>query len=285
MPARGEFKRALLALDVDALDPDAIDAAARLAELLELDLVGLFALDDTLRELAGYPSAREFVPVGRTWRQIDLERIGHEQQLAAQTAQRMFNELASAMRVPSTFEVVPGPATRILASMSRPSDILVVAEPRRASACVTRSFALLFDVAIRSTASVLVVPRSVRRRRGPIVGIAGAPDDPGMQVASAIAAAAHEELIVIDAHQASQTGSGPAAIIETARPSRSIHEGGGLLTDMRNLAALLENRDESLIVLTREGFPTATDNIGMLIAESRRVPVLILEPPRRSTAP
>jgi hypothetical protein len=274
MPLKPEFKRALLALDLDAPYRDVIEVAARLAELLKLTLVGLFALDDTLQQLAAYPGAREFVRAGGTWRQIDFDRMVHEQMLAAQAANRVLRELTGASTVPTRFEIVTGPATQAFVSMSCAFDILVVAEPTRASACATRSFSLLLDAAMRSPASVLLVPRSIRRRKGPIVAIAGAPDDPGVAAASAIAEAAHEKLVVIEAYQ--RAGPAAGAVPEGRRPA------GRALTDARHVEALLANGNESLIVITRDSL-AATDDVGLIIAEQRRVPVLILEP--SGTAP
>jgi hypothetical protein len=145
---------------------------------------------------------------------------------------------------------------------------------------VTRSFSLLFEAAIRSPAAVLLVPRSARRRAGPIVVIAGAPDDPGIEVASAIAAAAHQPLILIEAFEPSEPSPGlPATAVA---PTQRLREGARTLADVRHLSSLLEDQNESLIVITREGLGEATDNIGMAIAEQRRVPVLILEPPPRA---
>jgi hypothetical protein len=256
MAAGPEFKRALLGLHLDAPDQKAIDVAFEMAGRLGLELVGVFAKDDTPRELAGYPGAREFVPAGHTWRPIDPDRMIHEQMLAALAAQRAFRALASATGVPATFEIVAGPPTQAFVSMSCASDILVVAEPVQASAMVTRSFSLFFDAAMRSPASVLLVPRLVRRGRGPIAVVASAPDDPGVAAASALAAAAHEELIVINAHRRESIGS---------------------LTG--RLSTRLGSRSESLIVITRGGSAGETDNIGMVLGEARRVPVLILEPP------
>ena len=241
MPVKAEFARALLALDLDAPHRDAIAFATEIAEQLKLSLVGLFALDDTVRELAGYPGARELLPGSSAWRQIDLERIVHEQMLAAESARRLLSELAGTAGVPSTFEIVSGPLSKALASISRASDILVVAEPHRASASMTRSFGLLVDAAIRSTASVLFIPRAARWRKGPVVSLVGAPDDPGIAVASAIAAAARTELILLDATQ--------------------------------SMSTLL--RAESLIVLTRRGMGEAAD-AALALAEARSVPVLLL---------
>ncbi len=250
MPTKAEFARALLALDLDAPHREAIEAATGLAEQLKLNLVGLFALDDALRELAEYPGARELVPGSRAWRQIDLGQIAREQMLAAESARRLFGQLAGTLGVPSTFEIVSGPLSKALASISSASDILILAEPRRASACMTGSFSLLVDAAIRSTASVLFIPRWARRRRGPVVGIAAAPTDLGATVASAIATAAREELILIDASQ--------------------------------RMGSLLRN--ESLIVLTR-GSTGESDSVALALAEERRVPVLLLEPSRSTDTP
>jgi hypothetical protein len=99
-------------------------------------------------------------------------------------------------------------------------------------------------------AAVLLVPRSVRRRRGSIVAIAGAPDEADIEVASAIAAAAREELVVIEAYQrAEPSRRGP--IGEPKTPTRRIPAGCGALTDAQHLATLLANGNESLIVIAR----------------------------------
>lgn len=275
--ARAQFKRAVLGLQLDVLDRAAIEVAARLAELLQLDLHGLFVLDDTLRELADYPSAREFVLTARGWRPLDLERLLREQDLAARTAQRMFTQVAKAVRVPSTFEIVPGPAARTFASVSGASDILIIAEPRAASACVTRSFSLSVEAAIRSTAAVLLIPRSVLRRSGPIVVVAGAPDDPAIETGSAIANAAQEEMILVEAYEG-MSGAACAAAINGRLVIQRIPATRRSLADVRHISELIGDRNESLIVFAREGFYAAGDLTGMDIAESRRVPVLILEP-------
>ncbi len=186
--AAPEFKRAVLGLNLHTLDPDVIDFTAGLAERLGLSLVGLLALDNSLPELAAYPGLREFLPAVGEWRAIDPDRIAQEQMLAAQNAERLFTKLVETLSVPSTFEIVSGGAAQPLASMSG-SDIVVVAEPRRASASVTHSYSLFLDAAVRSPASVLLIPRSVQRRKGPVVVIAARPNDPSIGVASAIAAA------------------------------------------------------------------------------------------------
>ena len=165
MAARTEFKRAVLGLHLHTLDPDVIDVAAGLAERLGLNLVGVLSLDNSLPELAGYPGVHEFLPAAREWRPIDPDRIAREQMLAAQNAQRLFTKLVETLRVPSTFAIVSGAAAQSFASMCA-SDIVVVAEPRRASASVTHSHSLFLDAAVRSPASVLLIPRSVQRLKG-----------------------------------------------------------------------------------------------------------------------
>lgn len=275
MAARPEFKRALLGLHLDAHDRKAIDVAVGLAGLLGLELVGIFATDEALRELASYPGAREFVPAGRVWRPIDIDKMIHEQMLTARAAQRAFDELASASGVSATFQIASGSEAQKFVSMSCASDILVVTEPTQASALATHSFSLFFDAAMRSPASVLLVPRSVRRRRGPIVAIAGAPDDPGISVASAIAATTRQELVLIEAYNRGHR----TPTSEPKTRTRRLPAGYQSLTEAQHIAALLANGNESLIVITREGV-AATEHIGLAIAEARRVPVLILEPPQ-----
>lgn len=274
MTATPEFKRAVLGLSLHTLDPDVIDFTAGLAERLGLSLVGLLALDNSLPELAAYPGLREFLPSAGQWRAIDRERIAQEQMLAAQNAERLFAKVVETLSVPSTFEIVSGGAAQPLASMSA-SDIVVVAEPRRASASVTHSYSLFLDAAVRSPASVLLIPRSVQRRKGPIVVIATTPDDPAIDVASAIAIAAHEDLILVEAFE---TGHGTPSE-SVAIPTQTIGGDGRLLSDIRHLSARLGSCNESLVVVTHP-----TDNFGMLVAKARGVPVLMLEPSSQTPA-
>ena len=274
MAARPTFKRAVLGLNLHTLEPDVIDLAAGLAERLGLTLVGLLTLDNSLPELAAYPCVREFLPVAGEWRAIDPDRLAKEQELVAQNAQRLFAKLVETLRVPSAFEVVSCAAAQTLASMSA-SDIVVVAEPRRASASVTHSYSLFLDAAVRSPASVLLIPRSVQRRKGPIVVIATTPDDPAIDVASAIAIAAHEDLILVEAFE---TGHGTPSE-SVAIPTQTIGGDGRLLSDIRHLSARLGSCNESLVVVTHP-----TDNFGMLVAKARGVPVLMLEPSSQTPA-
>jgi hypothetical protein len=274
---RPKFKRAVLGLQIDPLDRAALEVATGLAELLKLHLHALFVQDDQFRELAEYPSAREFVLTARNWRAINLDRLLHEEDLAARMAQRMFTEVARARRVPSTFGIVPGPPARTFASVSSASDILMIAEPRAAFAGVTSSFSLLVDAAIQSAAAVLLIPRWVLRRNGPVVAIAGAPDDPAIETATAIATAMQQEMILFEAYEGMSSAARVTAINDRSVPQISAAAARSM-SDARHLSELIGDRNESIIVLTRECFYTAGDRTGMHIAESRRVPVLLLEP-------
>ncbi len=277
MAARPTFKRAVLGLNLHTLEPDVIDLAAGLAERLGLTLVGLLTLDNSLPELAAYPCVREFLPVAGEWRAINPDRLAKEQELAAQNAQRLFAKLVEALRVPSAFEIVSCAAAQTLASMNA-SDIVVVAEPRRASASITHSYSLFLEAAVRSPASVLIIPRSVQRRKGPIVVIATRPNDPAIDVANAIAATAQEELILVEAFEPPAFAGSGGAPIERGMPTKRISGDGRLLSDMRHLSARLGSCTESLIVMTRTDLAVVSDDPGMLLAKSRCVPVLVLEP-------
>lgn len=267
------FKRAVLGV-FHSIEPPAVRAAGELAERLDLQVVGLFALDQAIQTLAGYSKAREFLPSKREWRFLDPEIVAREQMLAAEAAKRAFTRLVQSLRVPSSFEIVTAAAEQIFES-AEASDILVLPLPRRASAAALYSLTIFVESAVRSAASVLFVPRTAQVRKGPIVVIARSPDDPSIAVAIRVAAAAQEKVILLtgfdeapEAPLKDETG----ALIEQIRGSEKA------LTDVHYVSELLGNRSESLIILMRtDGAPTQGDFCADL-AERRKAPVLLLEP-------
>ncbi|HEX7564532.1 MAG TPA: hypothetical protein VF396_14985, partial [Bradyrhizobium sp.] len=112
------FKRLVLGLQPGAHDR-AMRLAVELADLLHLDLLGLFLEDTSLLDLAGIPFSREFRPLGGAWHTIDLERLLHDFELAARSIERKF--MGAAKRLPSgyQFEVARGSPAKTFASVSR----------------------------------------------------------------------------------------------------------------------------------------------------------------------
>ena len=225
--------------------------AVELADLLHLDLLGLFLEDTSLRDLAGIPFAREFRSLGGGWHTIDLDRLSHDVELAARNIERMFTQAAKRLPTRSQFEIVRGPLAKTFASVSPTDDIVMIVEPVSAAERATQQFAWLVQAAFQSAAAVMLVPPQIARTKGPIVAIAATPDDPSIHTAAAIAVAAKEELVVIEAR-------------------------GIALPDPAICAQAFRQSQERLIVMTRGAFE---DGAASTIAAARRVPVLVIEPP------
>src|SRR5450830_1043551 len=192
------FKRLVLGLQPSAPDRT-MQLAVELADLLHLDLFGVLLEDTSLRDLASIPFAREFRPLGGGWHTIDLDRLSHDFELAARSIERMFTDAAKRLATRYQFEVVRGPMAKTFASISRTDDIVMIVEPLSPAERATQQFSWLLEAAFRSAAAVMLVPPHITRTKGPVVAIVVSSDDPSIHVAAAIAFAAKEELVIIEA--------------------------------------------------------------------------------------
>jgi hypothetical protein len=149
----------------------------------------------------------------------------------------------------------------------------MLAEPTSAAERLAHPFAPLLEAALRSAASVLIVPATIAHPAGPIVAIAMRPDDRGIEAADAIAAVTGAEVVLVQAYKdeapAGTTTRAPARAREVLRLAEAA------LADTRYLSATLGRLHERLVVMTREGFDKTAP---ALIASLRRVPVLVLGP-------
>jgi len=191
------FKRLVLGLQPGA-PTRVFSLAARLAELLDLELLGLFLEDTSLRDLAAVPFARELRSLNGGWHRIDLDRLSRDIDYAARNVERMFAEAAKNLPTGHEFEVVRGPLTSLLPSLSRRGDIVMIVEPANPAERASQQFAWLIDAAFRSAAAVMIVPPRVWRSTGPVIAIAAQAGDPSLEGAAAIARAAGEALVVAD---------------------------------------------------------------------------------------
>ena len=71
------FKRLVLGLQPSASERS-VRLAVTLAEMLDLELLGLFLEDESLRDLAAIPFARELRLLGGGWHPLDLEGLSRE---------------------------------------------------------------------------------------------------------------------------------------------------------------------------------------------------------------
>ena len=248
MTERFEFTRIVLGLPY-SLPGHSMKLATELANLLRLDLFGLFVEDENLKGLAALPFAREFRPLGGGWQPLNAEQVSHDIAIAQRNAEKMFTQAAKTLSTASRFEVVSGSMAKAIASISRAEDIVLITEPEQAADRASPQFFSTLDAALRSTAAVLLVPSRLARHSGVIVAMAARPDDPSIAIARSIAGALGERLVVVE------------------KPA----PGGG---------APLGNVAERLIVLSRADEPSPS-----AIASTRQVPILLLEPiPRKYPA-
>jgi hypothetical protein len=110
------FRRLVLGLQPSAPDRT-MRLAVELADLLHLELLGVFLEDTSLRDLANMPFAREFRPLGGGWHTIELDRLSHDLELAAHSIERMFTRAAKHLATRYQFELARGPTAKIIATI------------------------------------------------------------------------------------------------------------------------------------------------------------------------
>jgi hypothetical protein len=264
------FKRLVLGLQSGAPDP-AMRLVVDLANLLRLDLIGLFLEDASLRHLAGIPFAREFRLLGGGWHAIERDRWSDELELAARSSERAFAAAAKRLSTRYRFEIVRGPAPVAIETVSHTDDIVVVVTPANPAELVTQQFARLVEAAFRSSAAVMFVPPQVARTSGPIVAVTAGSDDPSILAAAAIAAASNERLIVAGADEGSLVRA--RALIDEIGLSAEYVPASAVQSDSARTMSALRPLRERLVVMARG----LANELAVSIAASRRVPVLAVE--------
>ena len=266
------FKRLVLGLQLNAADRT-MRLAVEVANLLQLELLGLFLEDTSLRDLAGVPFAREFRPLGGGWHPLDPERLLREFEIAADNAERMFVEAAKGLVARYQFEVRRGSTAESFASVSRSGDIVMIAAPASPAERATQQFSWLIEAAFRSAAAVMLVPPHIARAKGPIVAIATGANDPSLEIAGALAMAAKEDLVVVDADQG---GGNQLLLSKLASAGLAIRYVAGSdkpILDANAFARIFRGLEERLVVVGRSRL---ADEAALSIATARRIPVLVV---------
>lgn len=249
--ADAEFKRVLLGLQRGLPEEAAIGAAAEFANLLRLEFLGLFAEDPNLLALAGLPFGRELRTLERRWQPIDAGQMAKEMEAAAARAQRVFAAKAAAMRLVADFRSARGSITDLVESLLSVGDIIAVPLPASGADRATDQYSRLLETALRSAAAALLVPSTIARQAGVIAALAATPEEPGVRIARAIAAAAKEEFVLVRTGEGRAPGAAPA----------------------------LSGLGERLVVVTRGAVEEAQIPT---IAIARRIPVLVVEPGKQA---
>jgi hypothetical protein len=271
----GEFRRMVLRLPDSAGDYASVAFTAELAELLGLDLLGLFVEDESLMELAALPGAREFRSLGGGWQYIDAAQLELAARHAAANARRRFGEAARGPRAGMQFDLAKGPVASVFGPQSAADDIIVVIEPKNPAERVTHQFRQLVNVALNAPSAVLLVPSRIRRRAGPIVAVAESAHDPSLAAALRIAASVKERLIVLTPPGIDAALTRLAHDRDVAVERRPVLGHAG---DAHELAALLAPATQRFVVLSRRGGDQLSPP---RLASELCVPVLITEPDRR----
>jgi hypothetical protein len=137
------FRRIVLGLHRGAPERGAIRTAAQLAELLRLELVGLFAQDPAVLGLAGTPFGRELRSLEREWRPIAAVSLAGEMEASARRAQRLFAEISAALHVATEFQLVQAPIAETIEAAMRIGDIVAVPTPASPMERITEQFSRL----------------------------------------------------------------------------------------------------------------------------------------------
>jgi hypothetical protein len=275
------FKRLVLGLQPSAHDRT-MRLAVELADLLHLDLLGLFVEDTSLHDLASMPFSREFRSLGGGWHTMDLDRLSRDFELAARSIERRF--MGAAKRLPTgyQFKVARGPLARTFASVSRSDDIVMIVEPQSPAERATQQFSWLLEAAFRSAAAVMLVPPLITRTKGPVVAIAASSDDPSIHAAAAIAFGAKEELVIIEADGLDADDPRVRKLAADTRLTiKRVAAANIGLADPAAFALAFHEIQERLVVMTRGAF---ADGVASAIAAARRIPVLVVESPVASEA-
>jgi hypothetical protein len=267
------FKRLVLRLEL-GLPDHTMQLAVELAQLLHIELLGLFLEDPSLRHLAAIPFVRELRPLEGGWRPIDLDRLTHDIEVAVRTAERLFAAAAKDLTTRHQFEVMREAAAQAIASISRSGDIVIITQPSTPAGRAIQQFSWPLKAAFQSAAAVLVVPARIARLAGPVVAVAVAPDDPSIRAAADIAIAAREDLVIVHAHERKGDDPGVRKLAaDTGITIKHVSAGKASLSDPDACVEAFRHVEERLVVIARGTF---APELAVSIASWRRVPVLVI---------
>ncbi|GAB4477526.1 MAG: hypothetical protein OHK0044_23980 [Burkholderiaceae bacterium] len=224
------FRRVVLNLAAGEAPAPALEAAAVLARWLDAELFACFVENSALYEYARLPFARE-IGLGAAWRPLEPGRLLDDYVAAAAAVQRRLRAIAARTGVPCEFEILRGDPAEWVARAAA-GDLLALLEP-------ADPFARWMPPRTVPAAGHLILPRQLRRVRGPVVVVATRPDETAQAVATQIAAAAGVELIALEA-----TRDAARVLPANARRVRCA-------PTARAAAAALQAAREGLIVVAR----------------------------------
>ena len=269
------FKRMVIGLPQSMPDRAAVEAAADLAEFLNIELLATFVADSMLLELAGLPAARELRVLNQEWQTIDVTQIRRELEHATAVARSRFAECVKSRTIKTSFDVVGG--AEAIGSLIRADDIVAIIEPTYPGERITRQFTGLVAAAFDMAGAVLAVPRRIARTAGPVVVVAAGPGDASIRSGLAIAAALKERLIVVTSADAQLPAEIHTEAEQLGVQIDHVTASGRRQANGTVLASVPPPMAERLRVVTRERL--ADDN-RRLFSSLYDIPLLLIEPGR-----
>ncbi len=279
------FRRMILGLHPGAIDQDAVELVAEIANLLGVVLQGVFIEDEAVSAIGSFAPAREFQLIQHDWRPIEMARLTEDMRLAASSAKRLLEEISQRLGITSLFEVIRGDPGSMVLRMAQPSDILVVAAPKNPHDRLSASYSEAVFLRERSVSAILL-PRQRKPRKGPIIALVKTPEDRGLTVAAAIAGAAKERLLVVAQSDNGRLQDAILAAAGVAGLSRASTDFLALpRPDMLAFLAATERVKERLIVLQRSEDNDYMDMDPFMLASTRQSPVILVGPEALAEAP
>ena len=276
MAAEPQQRRIVVHLRHGAAEPVTIRVAAELAHMLGLALHGVFLQDVALNELTALPFLREFRLATGVWQQLDQQRIAEEQRAAVNEARRLLDEAATSFGVTFLFDIASGEPRAFVASTSHAGDIIVVAQPRLPAEQLAHATAGWLETAHGCDASVMLVPQALARTQGTIAAVVCAEGDPALEIATRLAIAAEESLLLLVSGPSDLAARAMARARAAGLPASRIVVRAIAGTEPEDVVSGLGAVTERLVVLTRGACGMDDAAVSSHIATSRSVPVLVV---------
>ena len=248
------YRRVVVRVRESAAPAPAFRLAAELAQLLELDLEGVFIEDEALLALAGLPFAREISLPGHTWQALDPARILEDFREGAERTRRLLAEAAARLGMASGFSVLRGDPGAI-AAQSLATDILVITGTPAD------------ETAWRSGAAIMLVPLRPRAAAG---AIAVTPGRASLATAASLARRANQDLVLILPAKLSSE----SLIADAAFPPEHIRQRRVRSFEAEEIAAAVRASGARLLVLDRASLPADATGFLARLAALAATPVL-----------
>lgn len=265
LPTEQKNRRAIIGFNHENYNPSAMTITAALARSLQLDLVGIFVMDQMLEAAMSYSGAREFSTTFRNWRILDPMELRHEQGIIAKKISKDLQIKAQEHQLSTSFEIASGKYEDVVKGYSNNTDILIFFEPNDPLGQLTKSFDSLLSTAMRMCSSALIIPKYSTHRKGEIVFFSSSDEDPRLEIASRIAVSSEEKLVLVKTHQ--NHSQSEEAFFSQIQKSE-------LNTNFKKVSLIISSWD----VLKGE-----KNKVISKICRSRNLPLLMLEPKARES--